>query len=73
MKIITPSSPEQRGCQLSFIINKNGKKLFNKLTESGVIADWREPDVLRVAPVPLYNNFEDVFQFGKLLEESLLL
>ncbi len=58
--IITPANPAERGCQLSLLMKRDGKKLFNKLTQSGVIADWREPDVIRVAPVPLYNSFEDV-------------
>ncbi|MEZ5012951.1 MAG: kynureninase [Chitinophagales bacterium] len=63
-KIITPSDPEQRGCQLSIVMEKDGKKTFDRLTEQGVIADWREPDVIRVAPVPLYNTFEDVWRFA---------
>lgn len=69
--IITPSNPEERGCQLSILMKKNGKKVFDKLVASGITADWREPDVIRVAPVPLYNTFEEVFiftqQFGKAL------
>lgn len=71
VKIISPNSSSQRGCQLSFVINKDGKNVFNKLTSQGVISDWREPDVLRAAPVPLYNSFEDVFKFGQLLEAAL--
>ncbi len=71
VKIISPESVSQRGCQLSFIIIKEGKNLFNKLNSLGVISDWRDPDVIRAAPVPLYNTFEDVFRFGQLLEESL--
>jgi kynureninase len=45
--------------------------LFNKLTQRGVIADWREPNVIRVAPVPMYNSFEDVFRFGAVLNDAL--
>ncbi len=71
LKIITPSNPGKRGCQLSVIVPQVGKKVFDKLTENGVIADWREPDVIRMAPVPLYNNFEDIYRFGKILERSL--
>ena len=63
LKIITPSDPAARGCQLSLQTQKNGKKIFDKLTKAGVIADWREPDVIRIAPVPLYNTFEDVWNF----------
>lgn len=66
-EIITPQDPEQRGCQLSILTGKDGKKLFEKLKEGGVIADWREPNVIRVAPVPLYNTFTDVFNFAAIL------
>lgn len=69
--IITPFDKQQQGCQLSLIIKQNGKKVFDILTESGVIADWREPDVLRIAPVPLYNSFEDVYNFGEELEKAI--
>jgi len=67
--IITPS--DARGCQLSLVIQSQGKALHNHLIENGVIADWRHPNVIRVAPVPLYNNFEDVFMLGKLLENGI--
>ena len=65
--LITPTNKKDRGCQLSIQTKANGKKLFEKITKAGVIADWREPDVLRVAPVPLYNRFEEVWSFGELL------
>jgi kynureninase len=68
--IITPSNPKERGCQLS-ILMKAGKSQFNKIEKAGVIADWREPNVIRVAPVPLYNTFEEVFRFSKIVEQSL--
>ena len=68
IKIITP---ENSGCQLSLRV-KNGKKdLFDKITAKGVIADWREPDVIRIAPVPLYNSFLDVYHFYNILRELL--
>lgn len=67
LKIITPFKPADRGCQLSFQAKKNGKKIFDKLTKAGVIADWREPDVIRIAPAPLYNTFEDVWRFVDIL------
>ena len=70
-EIITPSEPEQRGCQLSIFCHKDGRGLFEALTTEGVIADWREPNVIRVAPVPLYNTFEDVYHFGRILREAL--
>jgi kynureninase len=65
IEIITP---EERGCQISIRVKKGNKELFDKITEKGVIADWREPDVIRVAPVPLYNSFSDVFNFYKILK-----
>lgn len=68
--IITPTEPSSRGCQLSLLFKRNGRKIFDRLTEKGVIVDWREPDVIRVAPVPLYNSFEDVYRFGAYLKES---
>jgi len=71
ISIITPRSPEQRGCQLSMVIHQNGKNVFENLSKDGVVADWREPDVIRVAPVPLYNSFQDVYNFGISLQKSL--
>ena len=59
--IITPKNPAQRGCQLSLLFEKNGRKTFDALSAAGVIADWREPNVIRLAPVPLYNRYEDVW------------
>lgn len=61
-------TPEERGCQLSMLTNENGKALFDYLTENDVIADWREPNVIRLAPVPMYNSFMDVWEFGELLK-----
>lgn len=71
LEIITPKDKKQRSCQLSIIAHGRGKELFNKLMEAGVISDWREPNVIRCAPVPLYNSFEDVFRFGEILKASL--
>jgi kynureninase len=71
IKIITPHEPEQRGCQLSIYIRENGQRIFNEITKAGVIADWREPNVIRVAPVPLYNTFKDVYQFCDILWNAL--
>lgn len=71
IKIITPRNPQQRGCQLSIQVQDADKTLFIQITEAGVIADWREPDVIRVAPVPLYNSFEDVYRFVEVLEGEL--
>ena len=69
--IITPSNPEQRGSQLSIQVKKANKDLFSKITARGVIADWREPNVIRVAPVPMYNSFEDVFLFYEILRDVI--
>lgn len=69
--IITPRNPEERGCQLSIQVKNADKSLHKKLTNAGVISDWREPDVIRVAPVPLYNSFEDVFIFTDRLKNIL--
>jgi kynureninase len=71
ISVITPSDPEARGCQLSIRVKSADKTLFKALTEKGVIADWREPDVIRVAPVPLYNSFTDVFKFVETLKNCL--
>jgi kynureninase len=69
---ITPAAPEARGCQLSIrIVEANGRRVFDWLCEHGAICDWREPDVIRVAPVPLYNRFEDVFRFVELLAQAV--
>jgi kynureninase len=70
-KILTPSNPQERGCQLSIFMKTNGRKVFQKLTKTGIIADWREPNVIRVAPVPLYNTFEEVFKFGEVFGRAL--
>lgn len=71
LEIITPSDPRQRGCQLSLLVHRNGRAVFESLTAAGVILDWREPNVIRVAPTPLYNNFEDVYRFGQILRQCL--
>ncbi|MCX7878206.1 MAG: kynureninase, partial [Ignavibacteria bacterium] len=70
VEIITPSDPEERGCQLSLRIRKEGKELHEKLIKSGVICDWREPDVIRVAPVPLYNTFSEVEEFAEIFSDE---
>ncbi|MDI1243565.1 MAG: kynureninase [bacterium] len=71
ISIITPSDPTQRGCQLSIRVRDADKTLFEAIAARGVIADWREPDVIRVAPVPLYNDLTDVFRFTEILRDSL--
>ncbi len=71
IEIITPDDPEQRGCQLSIRVRESDHSLFDAISEAGVIADWREPDVIRVAPVPLYNSFTDVYKFSRILRACL--
>ena len=71
LEIITPEEHHRRGCQLSIVAHGQGRKLFDAITEAGVIADWREPNVIRIAPVPLYNSFEDVYRFGEILSAAL--
>ncbi len=68
VEIVTPADATQRGSQLSLVMNKNGKDVFNQLGLQGVICDWREPDVIRVAPVPLYNSFIEVYRFYEILK-----
>ncbi len=68
--IITPKAEASRGAQISLLTDENGKKMYAYLSANGVICDWREPNVIRVAPVPLYNSFEDVFRFAKLIETA---
>ena len=71
IRIITPINPSERGCQLSIQVINADKSLHHKLTEAGVISDWREPDVIRCAPVPLYNSFQDVYQSVEKLKDIL--
>ena len=65
LAVITPAAPQERGCQLSVRLRTGaagGRQVFDALGRSGVVCDWREPDVIRLAPVPLYNSFEEVWQ-----------
>ncbi|MEX2596950.1 MAG: kynureninase [Salibacteraceae bacterium] len=71
LEIITPKEHHRRGCQISVVAHGYGRKLFDDITKAGVISDWREPNVIRMAPVPLYNSFEDVFRFGEILKAAL--
>ena len=71
ISVITPRDPSQRGCQISMDVAGRERKLFDDMIATGVIADFREPCVIRMAPVPLYNSFEDVFTFGRVMSELL--
>ena len=71
-EIITPSNPDERACQLSVFLHGEGRSLFDYLMKNGVITDWREPNVIRLAPVPLYCSFEDMYDFGQILKKGIL-
>ncbi len=70
IETLTPRDAKQRGCQLSIRVKENGKILYEKLKPHGVVCDWREPDVIRVAPAPLYNTFEDVYNAAQIFSEE---
>lgn len=72
IEIITPANEKEHGCQVSMLMLENGKHAFDILRKNSVIADWREPNVIRVAPVPLYNSFEDVYTFGQIISQSII-
>ena len=71
IEVITPRDPDQRGCQLSIRVKTGDKSLYEEISGHGVYADWREPDVIRVTPVPLYNSFMDVYRFADILSDCL--
>jgi kynureninase len=71
INIITPTNPNERGCQLSIQVKNADKTLHKQLIENHVITDWREPDVIRCAPVPFYNSFEDVYHMVEILKNLL--
>ena len=71
-EIITPTAQSERGCQLSVFFHGQGRSLFEFLLANGVVTDWREPNVIRFAPVPLYCSFTDMYQFGQILKRGIL-
>jgi kynureninase len=71
-EVITPSNQSERGCQLSVYLHGQGKELFTYLMQNGVITDWREPNVIRLAPVPFYTSFEDIYNFGQILKKGII-
>jgi kynureninase len=71
-EIITPANQEERACQLSVFLHGEGRRLFDYLMSNGVITDWREPNVIRLAPVPLYTSYEDMYEFGQILKRGIL-
>src|SRR5436190_12822233 len=70
-EIITPKNEKEKGCQVSLLMPDRGKTVFDELAKAGIMVDWREPNVIRLAPVPLYNSFEEVWQFGNILRQIL--
>jgi len=70
IEIITPK--DAKGCQVSLLMLERGKEVFDALKQNGILADWREPNVIRIAPVPLYNTFEDVWKFGEIVKLILI-
>lgn len=71
--ILTPRAASERGCQVSLSVNKNARQIFDQLLPHGIFADWREPDVIRIAPVPLYNTFSEIFTFAQTFKKLLTL
>jgi kynureninase len=71
LEVITPRDPSQRGCQLSMLVRKDAKAFNERLKAAGVICDFREPNIIRAAPVPLYNSFHDVWRFAMILRDHL--
>jgi kynureninase len=71
IEVITPRDEKERGCQVSMLMLEKGKAVFDALMNQGVMVDWREPNVIRVAPVPLYNTFEDVWRFGEVVSSLI--
>jgi kynureninase len=71
-EIITPSNPLERASQLSVFLHGEGRSLFDYLMTNGVITDWREPNVIRLAPAPLYTSYQDIYEFGQILKEGIL-
>jgi kynureninase len=71
-EIITPANQEERACQLSVFLHGQGRSLFDYLMKNGVITDWREPNVIRLAPAPFYCSYEDMYDFGQILKQGIL-
>lgn len=71
IEIITPRKEKEHGCQVSILMHEKGRQIFDALKANSVIIDWREPNVIRLAPVPLYNTFTDIFRFGEIIKNML--
>jgi len=71
IEFITPQNKQERGCQISMLMLQRGREIFDALSKAGVMVDWREPNAIRMASVPLYNSFEEVWKFGNILKEII--
>jgi len=71
IEFITPRNEKERGCQVSMLMFENGKEIYNELMKQGLFTDWREPNVIRLAPVPLYNSFEEAYKFSEALKQLI--
>ena len=71
IEILTPIQPGRHGCQVSMLIRDGGREVFESLTKHEIFADWREPNVIRIAPVPLYNRYEEIWRFVQVMERVL--
>jgi kynureninase len=71
IEFITPRNENERGCQVSMLMPENGKDIYNGLMKEGIFTDWREPHVIRLAPVPLYNSFEEIWKFAEILRKLI--
>ena len=69
--LLTPEDPQERGCQLSIQLSQPKPEVMARLRKKGVVCDWREPNVIRAAPVPLYNSYRDGYQFVEIFKEVL--
>ena len=72
IEFITPINEEERGCQVSMLMLEKGKVIYDELIQQGIMVDWREPNVIRLAPVPLYNTYEEVWQFANALKKLVV-
>ena len=72
IEVITPRNENEHGCQVSLLTLQKGREIFESLKNNGVIIDWREPNVIRLAPAPLYNTFEEIYQFGEIIKRIII-
>ena len=71
IEVLTPQEPDRHGCQVSMLMRERGREVFEALSKNEIFADWREPNVIRIAPVPLYNRYEEIWHFVQVMEQVL--